>query len=111
MENSMRSIVNDRDLDYYEKQLNKISYDKFPEDLTSKSIFGHYMTSCKGKLVKVEICGGGCMQIKVGMLLDVGADYIVIKVGNSCVSTAIPTVNIHSITFVHNNDRKQIAKY
>ncbi len=110
MDGNIRSIVNDRDLDYYEKRLNKISYENVSEDITSKSIFGHYMTSCKGKLVKVEICGGGCMQTKIGMLLDVGADYIVIREGNACVSTAIPVANIHSITFVHNNDKRQLSR-
>ncbi len=107
MENGMRAILSEKDLEYYENRLNNLSSPK----QSQKSLLGHHLTSCKGKLVKVEICSGGCRQTKVGQLLDVGEDFISLKMGNAPVSTAIPITNIHAITFVHNNDRRQIMKY
>lgn len=115
MDNEIRSILSERDLEYYEDRLDKLScenkHSKIMDVTAKQSLLGHHLTSCKGKLVKVEICGGGCMQAKSGLLLDVGADFITLKMGSCPITTAIPITNIHSITFIHNNDRRQINKY
>ena len=114
MEREIIPIVSEKDLEYYENRLNQMAVSdkmcKVSETTKQKSLLGHHLTVCKGKLVKVEICSGNCLQSKVGMLLDVGADYIVIKSSNAPVSTVVPINNIHCITFVHNNDKRQIMK-
>ncbi len=108
MEKEIRPIVCERDLEYYENRLNKMPINGTIN--TNKSLLAHHLTSCKGKLVRVEICSGGCVQIKVGLLLDVGTDFISIRQGTAPISTAIPISNIMSITFIHNNDRRYIMK-
>ena len=115
MENKMVPIVTEKDLEHYEKRLN--SMDIRPKNrtnppiVTEKNMLENHLTAGKGKLVKAEICGGGCLQTKVGLLLDVGDDYIVIKNSGASVSTVIPMGNLHCITFIHNNDRRQISRY
>ena len=115
MENKMVPIVTEKDLDHYEKRLN--SMDMRPKNrpnsqtATENNMLGNHLTAGKGKLVKVEVCGGGCLQSRVGVLLDVGDDFIVIKNSGASVSTVIPMCNLHCITFIHNNDRRQISRY
>ncbi|MBQ6848217.1 MAG: hypothetical protein IJO62_04835 [Clostridia bacterium] len=101
MEKEMHAIMNERDLEYYENRLDNLTNTC---NINRKSLFGAHLTSCKGKLVSVEICSGGCRQTKSGLLLDVGEDFISIRISNAPVSTAIPIANIHSITFIHNNN-------
>ena len=103
MEKETRAILNDSDLEYYRKRLNTITY----EDSTAKkSSFCNHLLMAKGKLVMVEICSSGCRQTRYGMLLDVGEDFISIRVGNAPVSTVIPISNILSLTLIHNNGKK-----
>ena len=115
MENKPVPILTEKDLDHYEKRLNQM--DMRPKNCTNppvvaeKNMLENHLTAGKGKLVKVEVCGGGCLQSKVGLLLDVGSDFIVIKNSGASVSTVIPMCNLHCITFVHNNDRRQISRY
>lgn len=115
MENKMVPIVTEKDLDHYEKRLNqmdmRIKNRTNPPIVTEKNMLENHLTAGKGKLVKVEVCGGGCLQSKVGMLLDVGSDFIVIKNSGASVSTVIPICNLHCITFIHNNDHRQIGRY
>ena len=114
MENKMVPIVTEKDLDHYEKRLNqmdmRIKNRTNPPIVTEKNLLENHLTAGKGKLVKVEVCGGGCLQSKVGMLLDVGSDFIVIKNSGASVSTVIPICNLHCITFIHNNDPRQIGR-
>lgn len=106
MESEMRAILSEKDLEYYENRLNG-----FKPPPNHRHLLEHHLTSCKGKLVKVEICNGGCRQTKVGLLLDAGEDFISLKMGNAPVSTAIPISNINSVTFIHDNNRRQIMRY
>lgn len=103
MEKETRAILNDSDLDYYRKRLDKITY----EDSTSqKHSFCKHLLMAKGKNVRVEICSSGCRQTRHGMLLNVGEDFISIRVGNAPVSTVIPINNILSLTLIHNNGKR-----
>ena len=115
MENKMVPIVPEKDLDYYEKRLSGMEMRpknrNNPPTVTEKNMLENHLTAGKGKLVKVEVCGGGCLQSKVGLLLDVGDDFIVIKNSGASVSTVIPMCNLHCVTFIHNNDRRQISRY
>ena len=115
MENKMVPIVTEKDLDHYEKRLNQMDMRPKtrtnPPVVTEKNMLENHLTAGKGKLVKVEVCGGGCLQSKIGFLLDVGEDFIVIKNSGASVSAVIPMCNLHCITFVHNNVRRQINRY
>ncbi len=113
MKNEIIPIVTEKDLEHYEQHLSKMEMPKklcTAEKPLTRSLLSNHLTLCKGKLVKAEICGGGCLQAKTGLLLDVGEDYIVIKSSAAAVSTVIPIANIHSITFIHNNDYRMIRR-
>lgn len=130
MENSLpRHITNERDLKTYEMYLkndtalsanqqhceNKIQIETprapariqngiIPETLTNPVFVQGYVKNHIGKLIKVESLIGNCLEYKVGILLSVGADYIVIKLHKGCSSMIIPTASIKYITIVHDND-------
>ncbi len=113
MDNEMRSIKNEKDLMFYEQKLDSIcdfekTYKK-PDLSPKKGLLEHHLTTHKGKLVKIELAGNGCKKQKIGQLLDVGEDYVVIKVGNAPVSTVIPIGNMECITFIHNNDKRRMG--
>ncbi len=109
MDNKLCAILGEKDLEIYDKHLKAMQkpvYQNF-----QKGIMANYLTTHKGKLVKVELMSKDCNRPKTGTLLDVGEDYIVLKIGNSCVSTVIPTDRIKCISFVHNNDKRMIDKF
>ncbi len=102
MEKETRAILDDSDLEYYRQRLDKITYqDTKPQ----KYSFCSHLTMAKGKFVRVEICFSGCRYTKCGLLLDVGEDFVSIRVGNAVVSTAIPISKILSITLIHGNGK------
>ena len=107
MEKDLIPIVTEHDLEYYEKRLNTFTE---KGEKPHNNMLGEHFVSCKGKLVKVEICAGGCSKVKTGILFDVGEDFISIKTGCGPVSCTIPTANIHSVTFIHNNDRQKLIQ-
>lgn len=102
MEKETHAILDDSDLEYYRQRLDKITYE---ETKPQKVSFCSHLTVAKGKLVRVEICSLGCRYTKCGLLLDVGEDFVSIRVGNAAVSTAIPINNILSITLIHGNGK------
>ena len=93
MQNKMVSITCEKDLEIYEKHLQG--------DLLGEMNFKKHLINCKGKMVLVETCVGGNVSKKIGKLLEVGDDYIVLKNANSCQSTIIPASNIYFITVSH----------
>lgn len=107
MENKMMHINCEKDLEFYEKNLTQMPYN---ETLQHKGDFAKHLTGCIGKWVMVETCSGRCMSKKVGKLLEVGEDYIVIKMSEDCVSTIIPKQNINFITVAHKNTAKMMMK-
>ena len=88
MENKMMHISCEKDLEVYEKHLNEMTYKP--------------VAQYKGFL-------RGAAR-KVGKLLEVNEDYIVLKMGEACVSTVIPMKNIHFITVAHRNESKQMMR-
>ena len=110
-------IVNEKDLMVYEDYLkadnkkqtfittkNK-SY--IPETLTNPVFLPAYLKNHIGKLVKIEALVGDCLQSKIGTLLQVGADFIVIKLNQNCSSMVIEGRSIKFITIIHDNDMKK----
>jgi len=104
MENKIKTIMNESDLEYYEKRLGYLncnnvnqSHEKIPR---KKDLITH-MDFHKGKLMRVEAVLGGCIKIKVGKLIEVGDDYICLKIGKEPTSAVIPIDKIHSVTIFH----------
>ena len=63
-----------------------------------------YLRKNIGKLLKVESLIGNSLDVRIGKLTDVGADYIALKLNKSCCSLMIPTSSIRYITIIHDND-------
>lgn len=113
MENNMKPIVCEKDLEYYENNLrnmscSRIRVESVEETLRKNSLTSHLIKH-KGKLVKVETVMGSCTKSKSGILLEVGTDFIVLKMGNVPVSITVPLNQIHFITVIHDNNRKRMV--
>ncbi len=80
-----------------------------PQMLTNPVFSSGYLRKNQGKLLKVDSLIGNMLDTKIGILLDVGADYIAIKLGKSSCSLLIPTNSIKYITIIHDNDYSRIA--
>lgn len=86
--NLPQSITSEKDLRYYEEYL---KCDLKKPDLNT------YLEEQKGKFVKAEICFERFFQSRIGVMLDVGTDYIVLKQGNGSESV-IPISAIRLLT-------------
>ena len=80
-----------------------------PRVLNSPIFSGGYLRQNIGKLLKVESLIGNTLDTRIGTLLDVGADFIAIKLRKSCCSLIIPTATIKYITVIHDNDISKLA--
>lgn len=109
-----KPIVREEDLKYYEDYLNNISLQKpRPKTIQNQKpmenlmLSQNYLQTVIGKLLKVEILNSGYNDNKIGVLVDVGMDYIIIKQYQGCCTVMIPTNNIKFITIIHDNDIKK----
>lgn len=75
-----------------------------PETLSNPVFFQGYLKNHIGKLIRVESLIGDCLENRIGILFEVGDDYIVIKLNKSCCSMLIRACTIKYITIVHDND-------
>lgn len=122
MEFNSPVIESEKDLQVYENYLK----DNFPERnvktkmmqkpivsnpkvLNSPIFSGGYLRQNIGKLFKVESLIGNLLDTRIGILLDVGADFIALKIHKSCCSLIIPTSSIKYITIIHDNDITKVA--
>lgn len=116
-----KHINNENDLAVYEDYLKqnfevenpksmivKNNY-SIPKALTSPIFSNGYLRQHQGKLLKVESIICNTLDCRIGTLLDVGADYIAIKINKSCCSLIIPTATIRYITVIHDNDITKAA--
>ncbi|MGI6280081.1 MAG: hypothetical protein ACOYJS_05935 [Acutalibacteraceae bacterium] len=114
--NSLRPINNEADLDYYRNRLDNMNYDNnemepyYIDGQQMDSLWNH-LRNQKGKLVRVETRACTGIAVKVGVLMDVGSDFIELKLCGAPVSVVIPVSSIFSITVVHDNDRRKIFPY
>lgn len=120
MQNNFPSpIVSEKDLTVYENYLNNgskpavkpISRTFVPETLTNPIFLPAYLKNHIGKLVKIESLVGDCLQARIGTLLEVGADFAVIKLGGSCQTLIIEGKGIKFITVIHDNDFNKVNYY
>jgi len=77
-----------------------MQYSNMPDN----SFFYGYLKSHKGKLIKAESLIGNKLESRIGILLEIGNDYIVIKLPRSNCTMLIKTAAIKYITIVHDND-------
>lgn len=77
---------------------------KAPSCIENSMFFQGYLKNHIGKLVKVESLLGNCLESRMGVLFEVGANYIVIKLHRSPCSMMIEASAIKYITIIHDND-------
>ena len=95
-------LTNERDLDLYEKYINNA-------DSGFKKSLPQYLSCHIGKPVRVETVILNRMDTKAGILLDVGRDYLVLKLPE-CQSMIIEGSCIKFITVIHNGNYRKYCK-
>lgn len=73
--------------------------------------FGEYLKKHIGKLVRVESLLSDRLEVRIGVLFEVGADYIVIKLFKSTCTMMIEASSIKYITIIHDNDINKSMVY
>lgn len=63
-----------------------------------------YLSGMKGKLIRVESLIGDRLEARTGILLKVGADFLVIKLFKGSSTMIIKWSTVKYITVVHSND-------
>lgn len=109
-------ITGEKDLKYYEdylkksdnRQENRVTVEnRTPSNnvrLTDTAYMPAFLNTMVGKLVRVESLIGGCLESRIGILLNVGADYIVLKLYRGCSTMICEASSIKYITVIHDND-------
>ena len=73
----------------------------------SNMFFCGYLKNHRGKLVKVESLIANRLESRIGILFEVGANYIVLKLNRNACSMVIETSSIKYITIIHDNDMRK----
>lgn len=115
-------IRSDKDLNFYEDYLKSCDTEQGDKScqmtvenspsrgvntctrLSDEAFLPAYLKTMTGKLVRVESLIGGCLESRVGILLEVGADYIVLKLYRGCSTMICEASSIKYITVIHDND-------
>lgn len=126
-QNLPKNITNERDLELYERYLrndrqtetaranqrypmqienrrNAMQTQREPQSFENPIFFQGYLKKHIGKLVKAESLIGNRLESRMGILLEVGADFLVIKSMRNSVSIIIELKNVKYVTVVHDND-------
>ena len=130
MENNLPCpIRSDKDLNFYEDYLKscdteqgekscKMTVENSPlrerktyMRLSDAAFLPAYLKTMTGKLVRVESLIGGCLESRVGILLEVGADYIVLKLYRGCSTMICEASSIKYITVIHDNDMNKAGLF
>ena len=72
--------------------------------LSDKAFMPAYLKAMIGKLVRVESLIGNCLESRVGILMSVGADYLVLKLYRGCSTMICEASSVKYITVIHDND-------
>lgn len=94
---------------------NTTSPSNMPETLTNSIYTPAFLRNYIGKLLKVEFLIGTCnLQDRIGILLDVGASYIVLRSVQDnnllyCDIFSIKFVTISTNSFIYNNPNYQLG--
>ena len=74
---------------------------KTPQIMLNHSFFQGYLKNHIGKPVQVESLFGNQLHKKVGILFEVGANYIVLKLNRNSCSMLIESSCIKYVTIIH----------
>lgn len=96
---------------WIEKGAAKTGETKLPPALCNTVFLPGYLKTQIGKTVRVESLIGGCLERRVGTLIQVGADYIVLKLYQSCSTMICEASSIKYITVIHDNDLNKAGLY
>ena len=104
--NFLPTIVSEKDLNIYENYLNK-DKNKYPVSIENptNNLLPSYLYTHIGKLIKTESVIGENIICKVGKLLQVGNNFLVIKLKDTCATTVIELSSVKFITIVHDNSK------
>ena len=109
-------ITGEKDLKYYEDYLKKsengtesrVTVERASKcndiRLNDTAYMPAFLNTMVGKLVRVESLIGGCLESRIRILLNVGADYIVLKLYRGCSTMICEASSIKYITVIHDND-------
>lgn len=111
-------IVSENDLKFYENRLNSCRTVKpantvctvMPQE-TKKSYMSDMLKETVGKVVRIESLVGGCLESRIGTLIKVGADYVVLKLYQSCSTMICEASSIKYVTVIHDNDLNKIGLF
>ena len=92
-------INNAKDLDIYEKYLKRESNETTAQN--DYSLLSHLKNNIIGKTVKIECLIGCYFQTKIGTLINVGVDFLEIKVNRGFESILIPVNFIKYISVIN----------
>lgn len=81
---------------------------ELPENLSNPIFFQCFMKKHIGKLIKAESLIGNRLESRIGVLIEVGSDYLVIKPNKNCVTTVIDLKCVKYISIVHDNNMGQL---
>jgi len=122
-QNFPKYIKNESDLAVYESYLRKHTEklpvnqirienkeeDNLPEHLKNPVFFQCFLKKHIGKLIKAESLIGNRLDTRIGILLEIGSDYMVIKPGKTCVTTVIDLKCVKYVSIIHDNNYKFIS--
>ena len=116
-QNFPKYIKNESDLAVYEKYLNReiakstpsVKIERYENNVRTEAPSGPLVYQCFlrkhiGKLIKAESLIGNRLEARIGILMEVGSDFIVIRPNKNCVTTVIDLKCVKYISIIHNND-------
>lgn len=118
-------IVSEKDLNSYSEYIKNNRAKEVKHDNLIVTKIGHnmaerpmshatlegYLNSQIGKIVRVESLIGNCLERRVGTLVNVGNNYIVIKLYQGCSTMVCEASSIKYITVIHDNDLNKAGLY
>ncbi len=105
LKNGKRELCSEKK--QYHMQIETPKKTQTPEILSNPIFFQCYLKKHIGKLIKAESLIGNRLENRMGTLIDVGSDYIVIKPTKHCVTTMINLKSVKYISIIHDNDRSK----
>ena len=79
-----------------------------PETLSNTAFLPAYLTQHVGKLMKIEFLLANTLESRIGWLMTVGSNYLVLKLYNSNTTMTCDIFSIRFVTIVHDNDLRRL---
>lgn len=95
------------DFNFGHFNLNSVySMDEFQNN--GKEYMTDYLKKHIGKMVKLEFSFGNCLEIRIGQLVEVGDNYVVLKIYKPSTTILCDLSNIRFVTIAHSNEIKSL---